>query len=220
MLGVRKQPSQRDGKILPLEAWGLRFMSMGLLVDQGEAVVWRGPMLHGAIKSFLHDVHWGELDYLLVDLPPGTGDVQLSLIQQTLVTGAVVVTTPSMVAVEDAVKAVSMFRKLNVPVLGVIENMSAFVCPHCGKPNDIFGAGTVEERARRWAEMGPGPAGEPGLPFLGAIPIHPDVRAGGDQGRPVVIEHPDSDTSRALRGIAGRLAQQVSIATIGAGGRS
>src|SRR5207247_2824976 len=128
MLGISRQPSQRAGKIVPIEAWGLRFMSMGLLVDQGEAVVWRGPMLHGAIKSFLHDVHWGELDYLLVDLPPGTGDVQLSLIQQTFVTGAVVVTTPSTVAIEDAVKAVAMFAKLQVPVLGVIENMSTFVC--------------------------------------------------------------------------------------------
>ena len=121
-------------------------------------------------------------------------------------------------AVEDAVKAVSMFAKLEVPVLGVIENMSSFVCPHCGETHDIFGAGTVEERSRRWAQMGPGPAGEPGLPFLGAIPIHPDVRAGGDQGRPVVIDQPESDYSRALRSIAGRLAQQVSIATIGAGG--
>jgi len=226
MLGVCKRPSQRDGKILPLEAWGLRFMSMGLLVDQGEAVVWRGPMLHGAIKSFLHDVHWGELDYLLVDLPPGTGDVQLSLIQQTFVTGAVVVTTPSTVAVEDAVKAISMFAKLQVPVLGVIENMSTFVCPHCGETHDIFGDGSVEERSRRWAQMGPGAAGGvpapggPGLPFLGAIPIHPDVRAGGDQGRPVVIDRPESDYSRALKSIAGRLAQQVSIATIGAGGRA
>src|SRR2546426_5529237 len=180
MLGVHRQPSQRNGKIVPVEACGLSFMSMGLLVEQGEAVVWRGPMLHGAIKSFLHDADWGELDYLLVDLPPGTGDVQLSLVQQTFVAGAVVVTTPSTVAIEDAVKAVSMFAKLQVPVLGVIENMSSFVCPHCGETHDIFGAGTVEERSRRWAQMGPGPAGEPGLPFLGAIPIHPDVRAGGD----------------------------------------
>src|SRR5437773_6268465 len=182
MLGVHRQPSMRDGKILPLEAWGVRFMSMGLLVDQGEAVVWRGPMLHGAIKNFLHDVQWGELDYLLVDLPPGTGDVQLSLIQQTHVAGAVVVTTPSTVAVEDAVKAVSMFRKLEVPVLGMIENMSYFVCPNCSARHEIFSSGGGEARARAL-----------GLPFLGAVPLHPDVRSGGDQGAPVVLARPDSE---------------------------
>ena len=204
MLGVRRQPSQRDGKILPVEAWGLRFMSMGLLVDQGEAVVWRGPMLHGAIKSFLHDVDWGELDYLLVDLPPGTGDVQLSLIQQTSVAGAVVVTTPSSVAIEDAVKAVNMFAKLQVPVLGVIENMSYFVCPNCHERHGIFSSEPAEDRALAM-----------GLPFLGAIPIHPDVRAGGDAGRPVVAEKPEAEYSRALTRIAGHLAQRVSIQTLG-----
>jgi ATP-binding protein involved in chromosome partitioning len=204
MLGVRKQPSQRNGKILPVEAWGLSFMSMGLLVDQGEAVVWRGPMLHGAIKSFLHDVDWGALDYLLVDLPPGTGDVQLSLIQQTFVAGAVVVTTPSMVAIEDAIKAVSMFAKLQVPVLGVIENMSYFLCPNCDTRHPIFNSG---ETATHAAELG--------LPFLGSIPLHPLVRAGGDQGRPAVLAEPDSEYARALREIAGRLAQRVSIQAVG-----
>jgi ATP-binding protein involved in chromosome partitioning len=207
MLGVHRQPSQRDGKILPVEACGLTFMSMGLLVDQGEAVVWRGPMLHGAVKSFLHDVDWGELDYLLVDLPPGTGDVQLSLVQQTFVAGAVVVTTPSTVAIEDAVKAVSMFRKLEVPVLGVIENMSYFVCPNCSARHDIFNSGSAEERAAALD-----------LPFLGAIPIHPEVRAGGDTGRPVVLTHPDSEYSKALTRVAGHLAQRMSIQAIGAGG--
>ncbi len=200
MLGVRKQPSQRNGKIVPIEAWGIQFISMGLLVDQGEAVVWRGPMLHGAIKSFLHDVDWGELDYLLVDLPPGTGDVQLSLVQQTFVSGAVVVTTPSLVAIEDGVKAVSMFRKLDVPVLGVVENMSGFVCPDCGAHHDIFSSG---DAARRAAEMG--------LPFLGAIPLHPDVRRAGDSGRPIVEERPDSAEARAFTTLAGALAQRVSI---------
>ena len=204
MLGAHRQPSQRGGKIVPVEACGLSFMSMGLLVDQGQAVVWRGPMLHGAIKTFLHDVDWGELDYLLVDLPPGTGDVQLSLVQQTFVAGAVVVTTPSVVAIEDAVKAVSMFRKLEVPVLGVIENMSYFECPGCGARHEIFDCGAAEARAR-----------ELELPFLGAIPIHPDVRAGGDQGRPVVLERPDSGYSRTLRTIAGELARRISIRAIG-----
>jgi ATP-binding protein involved in chromosome partitioning len=204
MLGVHKQPSQRDGKILPVEAWGLRFLSMGLLVSEGEAVVWRGPMLHGAIKSFLHDVDWGELDYLLVDLPPGTGDVQLSLVQQTYVAGAVIVTTPSTVAIEDAVKAVSMFSKLQVPVLGVIENMSYFLCPGCGQRHEIFASGTAEQR---FLAMG--------LPFLGAIPLHPAVRAGGDEGRPVVLAEPESEYGRALSRIAGHLAQRVSIQTLG-----
>jgi ATP-binding protein involved in chromosome partitioning len=205
MLGVHKQPTQRDGKIAPVEACGLAFMSMGLLVDAGEAVVWRGPMLHGAIKSFLHDVDWGELDYLLVDLPPGTGDVQLSLVQQTVVGGAVIVTTPSTVAIEDAVKAVAMFEKLQVPILGVIENMSYFVCPNCKERHDIFNSGSAEERSLAM-----------GLPFLGAIPIHPEVRIGGDTGRPVVIEKPDSDYARALSGIAGQLARRISIQTLGA----
>lgn len=204
MLGANRQPSQRDGKIVPVEAWGLRFMSMGLLVDQGEAVVWRGPMLHGAMKTFLHDVDWGELDYLLVDLPPGTGDVQLSLVQQTFVAGAVVVSTPSTVAVEDAIKAVSMFRKLEVPVLGLIENMSYFVCPGCSARHDVFGAGEPESRAARLQ-----------VPLLGAIPLHPEVRAGGDEGRPVAVAHPDSEYARALSRIAGHLAQQVSIRAAG-----
>jgi ATP-binding protein involved in chromosome partitioning len=206
MLGVRRQPSQRDGKIVPVEAWGVHFMSMGLLVEQGEAVVWRGPMLHGAVKSFLHDVDWGDLDYLLVDLPPGTGDVQLSLIQQTYVAGAVVVTTPSSVAIEDAVKAVNMFAKLQVPVLGVIENMSYFVCPNCSERHNIFASESPEDRALAM-----------GLPFLGAIPMHPAVRAGGDAGLPVVADQPDSEYAKIIAAIAGHLAQRVSIQTLGAG---
>jgi len=206
MLGASRQPSQRDNKIVPIEAYGLKFMSMGLLVDQGEAVVWRGPMLHGAIKSFLHEVDWGELDYLLVDLPPGTGDVQLSLIQQTVVSGAVIVTTPSTVAIEDSIKAIAMFGKLQVPVLGMIENMSYFMCPNCHERHDIFNTGRAEERALAM-----------GLPFLGAIALHPAVRDGGDTGRPVVLSQPDSEYARALRQIAGQLARQVSIQTIGVG---
>jgi ATP-binding protein involved in chromosome partitioning len=163
-------------------------------------------MLHGAIKSFLHDVDWGELDYLLVDLPPGTGDVQLSLIQQTFVAGAVVVSTPSTVAIEDAVKAVSMFAKLSVPVLGVIENMSSFVCPNCSARHEIFSSGNAEERALAM-----------GLHFLGRIPIDPGVRKGGDTGQPVVVTHPDGEAARAFRQIAGELARRVSIQTLGVG---
>jgi ATP-binding protein involved in chromosome partitioning len=206
MLGARKQPGVRDGRIVPLDVHGMKFMSIGLMVEQGEAVVWRGPMLHGVIKQFLNDVDWGELDYLLVDLPPGTGDVQLSLIQMTVVAGAVVVTTPSLVAIEDGVKAINMFAKLNVPVLGVIENMSEFVCPDCGSHHAIFGSGTTEERALAL-----------GVPFLGGIPLHPSVRSGGDEGRPVVMSEPDSAYAQALARIAGALAQRVSIQTIGTG---
>jgi len=205
MLGVQRQPYQKDGKIMPLEAHGIRFMSMGLLVEAGEAVVWRGPMLHGAIKSFLSDVDWSGSDYLVVDLPPGTGDVQLSLIQQTVVTGAVIVTTPSTVAIEDAVKAIRMFDKLSVPVLGLIENMSYFVCDHCQTRHDIFSSGDAQARALAL-----------GLPFLGALPLEPAVRKGGDTGAPIVAVDPECETSRAFRTIAGALAQRISIATIGA----
>jgi ATP-binding protein involved in chromosome partitioning len=204
MLGVQRQPMQRDGKILPLEAHGIRFMSMGLLVDAGEAVVWRGPMLHGAIKSFLSDVDWSGCDYLIVDLPPGTGDVQLSLIQQTVVTGAVIVSTPSTVAIEDAVKAIRMFDKLQVPVLGVIENMSYFVCDQCSKRHDIFSSGEAQTRALAL-----------GLPFLGALPLEPAVRVGGDTGAPIVATAPDGETGRAFKAIAGMVAQRISITTLG-----
>ena len=204
MLGLNRQPLTRDGRIVPLEAHGIRFMSMGLLVEAGEAVVWRGPMLHGAIKSFLNDVDWEGCDYLIVDLPPGTGDVQLSLIQQTVVTGAVVVTTPSTVAIEDAVKAIAMFKKLEVPVLGVIENMSWFSCPSCHERHDIFGHGTAEGRVLAM-----------GMPFLGSIPLHADVRHGGDNGAPVVASLPESPYARELRRIAGVLAQRISIQTLG-----
>jgi len=203
MLGVHRQPYQKDGRIVPVEAHGIHFMSMGLLVDQGEAVVWRGPMLHGAIKSFLTDVDWSGMDYLIVDLPPGTGDVQLSLIQQTVVTGAVIVTTPSQVAIEDAVKAINMFNKLQVPVMGVIENMSYFMCPNCSTRHDIFSTGAGEQRALAM-----------GLPFLGSLPLDPAVRAGGDSGAPTVVGAGDSETAASFRRIAGVLAQRVSIATL------
>ena len=204
MLGAQRQPYQKDGRIVPLEAHGIRFMSMGLLVEAGEAVVWRGPMLHGAIKSFLGDVDWSGCDYVIVDLPPGTGDVQLSLIQQTFVTGAVVVTTPSTVAIEDSVKAIRMFEKLSVPVLGMIENMSYFTCTTCQTRHEIFSSGDARDRALAL-----------GLPFLGALPLESAVRKGGDTGAPIVASDPSSETAVAFRTIAGALAQRVSIATLG-----
>lgn len=192
MMGVQRQPYQKDGKIIPVEAHGIRFMSMGLLVDQGEAVVWRGPMLHGAIKSFLSDVDWSGCDYLVVDLPPGTGDVQLSLIQQTVVTGALIVTTPSMVAIEDSVKAVRMFEKLQVPVLGLIENMSTYICPNCGHEAHIFGHGGVAAEARKL-----------NLPFLGELPLNVDVRLAGDAGTPIAAT--DSPLAEPYLRLARRL---------------
>ncbi len=204
MMGERRQPFQREQKIVPVRAHGIHFMSMGLLMDQGEAVVWRGPMLHGAIKSFLQDVDWQGMDYLIVDLPPGTGDVQLSLVQQTVISGAVIVTTPSAVAIEDSVKAVDMFGKLKVPVLGVIENMSYFVLPGTGERVAVFGQGEAETRALAM-----------GLPFLGAIPLDPQVRVGGDTGEPVVVAQPQSEIAASFRRIAGALAQRVSIQTLG-----
>ena len=205
MLGAQGQPEQRAGKIIPLDAFGIRFMSIGLLVPQGEAVVWRGPMLHGALKSFLHDVDWSGLDYLLVDLPPGTGDVQLSLAQLTFVDGAVIVTTPSAVALDDAIKAVDALQKLQVPVLGMIENMSYFACPDCKSRHAVFGTSRTEERSLAL-----------GVPYLGAVPLHAAVRSGGDEGRPVAACDPGSEYARALSEIAGRLAQRVSIRTFGA----
>ncbi len=206
MLGVRQVPELRGERIVPIEVHGIRFLSMGLLVDEGAAVVWRGPMLHKALEQLLRDTDWGELDYLLVDLPPGTGDVLLSLTQLTFVDGAVVVATPSAVALEDAVKAVDAFRRLPgpVPVLGMIENMSYFVCPDCRTRHAIFDTGRTEERARALE-----------VPYLGAVPLHPAVRQGGDEGRPVVAAEPGSEYARALLEIAGRLAQRVSIQTHG-----
>jgi ATP-binding protein involved in chromosome partitioning len=172
LLGVNRRPEIADQRIQPIEVSGLKVMSMGFLVPPGEAVVWRGPMLHGAITQFLRDTAWGNLDYLVIDLPPGTGDIALTLSQLLPLTGAVVVCTPQDVALLDAVKAIAMFRKVNIPVLGMVENMSGFVCPDCDKRYDIFGSGG----ARRKAE-------ELGVPFLGEVPINMQIRTRGDEGQ-------------------------------------
>ncbi len=150
LLGVNRRPEVNQGRIQPIEAAGLKVMSMGFLMPPGEAVIWRGPMLHGAITQFLRDTNWGELDYLIIDMPPGTGDIALTLSQLLPLTGAVVVCTPQDVALLDAVKAIAMFRKVNIPVLGMVENMSGFVCPDCGKRYDIFGSGGARQRASSW----------------------------------------------------------------------
>jgi ATP-binding protein involved in chromosome partitioning len=172
LVGVNQRPEIVDKKIKPIEVDGMKVMSMGFLVPPGEAVVWRGPMLHGAITQFLRDTAWGDLDYLIIDMPPGTGDIALTLSQLLPLTGSVVVCTPQDVALLDAVKAIAMFRKVNIPVLGMIENMSYFLCPGCGKRYDIFGSGGARKRA---AELE--------IPFLGEVPINMQIRVNGDEGK-------------------------------------
>jgi ATP-binding protein involved in chromosome partitioning len=175
MMGVNQRPASPDGKmIIPLRAHGVTMMSIGLMVEEGKAVVWRGPMLMGALQQMLTQVEWGGLDVLIVDLPPGTGDVQLTLCQKTHLTGAIVVSTPQDVALIDARKALDMFRTLKTPILGLIENMSLYICPNCGHEAHLFGHGGVQEEAVRI-----------GVPFLGALPIDLDTRLGGDAGRPI-----------------------------------
>lgn len=189
-----------EEKIVPVEACGLKVISMGVLVPAESPMVWRGPMLHSAVTQFLQKVDWGELDYLFVDLPPGTGDVQLSLVQTVSVTGAVIVTTPQEVALMDVRKGIAMFQKTHVSILGVIENMSTFICPHCERPTPIFSQGGGKQVAEKW-----------GVPYLGEIPIDPRIREGGDRGKPILLACPDSQAAKQFRAAAGVLAQQVSI---------
>lgn len=200
MIGLGVLPPLKEGKIVPAENFGVKVMSMGFLVKADEAVIWRGPMLHGAVNKFLKEVVWGELDYLIVDLAPGTGDIQLSLSQSIPLTGALIVTTPQDVALLDVGKSIAMFEKVKVPILGVVENMSSFVCPHCGKPTEIFDKGGGQRAAQ-----------ERKIPFLGQIPLMPEVRVGSDTGHPVVLTHPASPAAQALTEAAKRLAAQVSI---------
>jgi ATP-binding protein involved in chromosome partitioning len=199
LMGLKREELETDGRqIQPAESFGLKVMSMGLVMEEGEAVIWRGPMLHGVVRQFLEEVAWGDLDYLLIDLPPGTGDVQLSLCQTVPLGGAVVVSTPQDVALGVAVKAINMFEKLNTPVLGILENMSTYVCPHCGERDDVFGHGGAAQASARL-----------GIPFLGGVPLESRVRCSGDQGKPVVVANPESPAAQALlraaRLLAGRL---------------
>lgn len=201
MLGTSDQPEvSEDKKMIPPQAHGIKLISMGMLVPPDQPIIWRGPMLHSAIQQFMRDVVWGELDYLVVDLPPGTGDVSLSMAQSVPLAGAVVVTTPQGVSVADVRKAVAMFRQLNIPVLGAVENMSYFACPHCGDRTDIFGHGG----GARMAE-------DLGVPFLGEVPIDARVRQGGDEGQPVVVADPQGAAAKAFADVAGRVAAQISI---------
>ncbi len=195
MLGVSGRPSSPDGKtIIPLRNHGVTLMSMGLMVGEGEAVVWRGPMLMGALQQMLSQVQWGELDVLLVDLPPGTGDVQLTLSQKAEVAGAVVVSTPQDIALLDARKALNMFDKVGTPVVGMIENMSTYICPKCGNEDHLFGHGGARKEAEKLD-----------LPFLGEIPLDLSIREAADGGTPIVASDPDSPQAQAFRAVARKL---------------
>jgi len=200
MLGIGDQPQVRDQRLVPLEAYGMKFISIGLLAGADKAMVWRGPLVARAIEQMLADVWWGELDYLVVDLPPGTGDASLTLAQAVPLTGVAIVCTPQETALRIALKALQMFRGLNVPPLGLIENMSWFVCDGCGKEHFIFDHGRAERSAQRL-----------GVPYLGAIPLEELIRQEADAGAPVVVSRPDSPGAQALRKVASALAARVSV---------
>jgi len=201
MLGTTEQPrALAENVIVPVEAYGVRLISMGLLNPGDRPLIWRGPMLHGVMQQFLRSVQWGELDYLIIDLPPGTGDVQLSLVQSVAVTGAVIVTTPSIVALADVRKAIEMFRQVNVGILGIVENMSYFSCPHCEQRIDVFGHGEGASMAKTF-----------GVPMLGEIEIDPQIRIGGDTGKPVASLGEDAPWAKSIfamaRAVQARLAE-------------
>ena len=202
MLGAKTQLETDDQKIVPAECFGIRTVSIGFLTQDESPVIWRGPMLHGVIQQFFREVNWGELDYLVIDMPPGTGDVALSLSQTVPVSGAVAVTTPQTVSLADTRRAIRMYQKLNIPVLGLLENMSHFVCPSCSHESDIFGKGGGESLAEQME-----------IPFLGKIPLYEPIRVGGDQGTPIVVAEPECPAAQSLIDAAARLAAQVSIAS-------
>jgi len=202
MLGVEKLPPPNGQRLIPAEAYGIKMISMGLLVKPGQPLIWRGPMLNSAIRQFLGDVDWGELDYLIVDLPPGTGDASLSLAQALPLSGAVIVTLPQLVSLEDAGRGLNMFKTLEVPILGIVENMSYLELPD-GTRMDIFGSGGGEHLAQ-----------VTGTTFLGSVPIDQNVRIGGDTGKPIVDSFPDSPVAKALTEIAQKIAAKVSVAAL------
>jgi ATP-binding protein involved in chromosome partitioning len=202
MMGVEKLPAFNDNKIIPADAYGVKLMSIGFLVKPGQPLIWRGPMLHSAIRQFLSDVAWGDLDYLIIDLPPGTGDAQLSLAQSIPISGGVIVTTPQAVSLEDASRGLYMFKQLEIPVLGVIENMSFLELPD-GQIMEIFGSGGGEALAN-----------EAQAEFFGKIPLSSDVRVGGDTGEPIVISQPNSKAAEALIQISKLIAAKLSMAAL------
>ncbi|HYM30328.1 MAG TPA: iron-sulfur cluster carrier protein ApbC [Candidatus Cybelea sp.] len=202
MLGIRGKPTSPDGKkLLPMRAWGIVCMSMGFLVAEDTPMIWRGPMVMSALEQMLREVEWGELDVLVVDLPPGTGDAQLTMAQRVPLTGAIIVSTPQDIALLDARKGLNMFRRVDVPVFGIVENMSYFICPNCNHRSDIFAHGG----ARRTAE-------ELGCDFLGEVPLHMAIRETSDGGQPIVASQPDSDQAKSYRAIAGTVAGKIRAA--------
>jgi ATP-binding protein involved in chromosome partitioning len=206
MLGTTEQPRALDERtIIPVEAYGVNMISMGLLNPGDKPLIWRGPMLHSVIQQFLRSVRWGDVDYLIVDLPPGTGDVQLTLIQSVAISGAIVVTTPSIVALADVRKAVEMFRQVNVEILGVVENMSYFSCPHCNGRIDVFGHGEGARMARMF-----------NVPFLGEIEIDPQIRIGGDTGKPVASLGEYAPGGESIYAIARNVAARLSVVNVSA----
>lgn len=201
MLGVSGQPFSPDGKTLePMENYGIKCMSMGFIVAEDTPMIWRGPMVMSAIEQMLRDVEWGDLDIMVVDLPPGTGDAQLTMAQRVPLTGAVIVSTPQDIALLDARKGINMFRKVDVPVLGIIENMSYFACPHCGERSEIFSHGGARREAAKL-----------GAEFLGEIPLDIEIRVTSDEGRPIVISNPDSPQSRIYREIADKVWEKAQV---------
>ncbi len=206
MLGVKEKPESTDGKMLkPIERYGIRTMSIGYIVAEDTPMIWRGPMVSSALEQMLRDVQWGELDVLVVDMPPGTGDAQLTLAQRVALSGAVIVSTPQDIALIDARKGLAMFRKVAVPVLGIVENMSYFLCPKCGERSEIFGHGGARDEAAKLD-----------VPFLGEIPLHLDIRTTSDSGHPIVVSQPDSAHAQAYKNIAGRVWKQLSAPQRGA----
>ncbi len=199
MMGIGGRPHSADGKIVePMEGYGIKCMSMGFLIDEETPMIWRGPMVQGALEQMMRDVRWGALDILVVDMPPGTGDAQLTMAQRVPLAGAVIVSTPQDIALLDARKGLNMFRRVDVPVLGIIENMSYFVCPHCAGRSDIFGHGGARDTAMKL-----------GVDFLGEVPLHIDIREASDGGRPIVVSAPESAEAKAFHEIAATVAKKI-----------
>ena len=199
LLAIKEKPKTIDGKrLVPIERYGLKVMSIGFMIEEETPMIWRGPMVMSAITQMLHEVEWGKLDVMVVDMPPGTGDAQLTMAQQVPLKGAVIVSTPQDLALIDARRGVAMFKRVNVPVLGVVENMSYFLCPECGTRSDIFSHGGARHEAERL-----------GVPFLGEVPLHMAIREKSDAGLPVVATDPDSPHTKIYRGIAAKVLEQI-----------
>jgi ATP-binding protein involved in chromosome partitioning len=202
LLGLAGRPQQgANNKLQPMSGYGLKAMSMGFLVEEGTPIIWRGPMVVSALNQMLREVNWGELDAIIIDMPPGTGDVQLTMAQQVPLSGAVIVSTPQDLALIDARKGLAMFQRVDVPVLGIIENMSFFICPHCGERSDIFGHGGASNEAEKL-----------GVPFLGGIPLHMDIRVTSDAGQPIVVTSPESEHAKIYKELANRVWAEVAAA--------